>query len=297
MNFKKNQRRIPMNMKKIIPLSFAALSVAGALSACSDSTVVGADVQGNSIALSSSSGVGPGSSSSFDELNRESSDLMAQLNRMSNGRAVTVYHVAGDTSQSIYQDSQGTYRSIFHSDSVDAYKTYNDIVGKILEDDGVVRNAISPSTNCGFADCNQIYYQTEVAMIDNENNVMRRSILMSYGREAGIERNALHCMRDGSRLYSIDFKQRDSDLVVRKWLVHYNDYEMYEEFKADCALENGEFMDHNVDYPEEQPRTGAFCYVKPNLTDEGVPAYKDANWKKYAKYVIDSCAESISDDE
>jgi hypothetical protein len=222
---------------------------------------------------------------------------VALLNRVGNNHAVTIYHVAGDTSQSIYQDSQGTYRSIFHSDSVDAYKTYNDIVGKILEDDGVVRNAISPSTNCGIDDCNQIYYQTEVAMIDNENNVMRRSILMSYGREAEIERNALHCMRDGARLYSIDFKQRDSDLVVRKWLVHYNDYEMYEEFKADCALENGEFMDHNVDYPEEQPRTGAFCYVKPNLTDEGVPAYKDANWKKYAKYVIDSCAESISDDE
>ena len=285
-----------MNYKKIIPLSFAALSVAGALSACSDSTVVGADVQGNSIALSSSSGVKPGSSSSFD-VNRESSGLVALLNRVGNNHAVTIYHVAGDTSQSIYQDSQGTYRSIFHSDSVDAYKTYNDIVGKILEGDGVVRNAISPSTNCGIDDCNQIYYQTEVAMIDNENNVMRRSILMSYGREAEIERNALHCMGDRSRLYSIDFKQRDSDLVVRKWLVHYNDYEMYEEFKADCALENGEFMDHNVDYPEEQPRTGAFCYVKPNLTDEGVPAYKDANWKKYAKYVIDSCAESISDDE
>ena len=43
MNFKKYQRRIPMNFKKIIPLTFAALSVAGALSACSDSTVVGAD--------------------------------------------------------------------------------------------------------------------------------------------------------------------------------------------------------------------------------------------------------------
>lgn len=50
MNFKKYQRRIPMNFKKIIPLTFTALCVAGALSACSDSTVVGADSQDNSVA-------------------------------------------------------------------------------------------------------------------------------------------------------------------------------------------------------------------------------------------------------
>ena len=50
MNFKKNQRRIPMNFKKIIPLTFAALSVAGALSACSDNKVVGADEQNNTVA-------------------------------------------------------------------------------------------------------------------------------------------------------------------------------------------------------------------------------------------------------
>ena len=40
-----------MNFKKIIPFTFAALSVAGALSACSDNKVVGADEQSNSVAV------------------------------------------------------------------------------------------------------------------------------------------------------------------------------------------------------------------------------------------------------
>ena len=303
MNFKKNQRRIPMNYKKIIPLSFAALSVAGALSACSDSTVVGADVQGNSIALSSSSGVGPGSSSSFD-VNRESSDLVALLNRVGNDHAVTIYHVAGDTSQS--NDPLGNYRSIFHYDSVDAYTTYNDVVEEILEA-GSIRYVVNDIINdfdfdssvcSGVTSCNQVYYETEVAMIDKEHNHMRWPLFMSYGGHGNYGQQRLQCsqLELKSKGYSIGFREQDSGLVVLKSLVTRQDHEMYEEFKADCALENGEYMDYleyfpeYVGYPGIEPPHGGMCFVKPEMID-GVPTYKDPHWAKNAKYVIDSCAD------
>lgn len=54
-----------MEIKKIIPLSLAAMSVMGALTACSDDKVVGADEHENTMALNSSSSVQPESSSSI----------------------------------------------------------------------------------------------------------------------------------------------------------------------------------------------------------------------------------------
>ena len=293
-----------MNFKKIIPLTFAALSAAGALSACSDNNVVGADEQANTVALSSSSGVGPGSSSSFDELNRESRDLVAFLNRVGNNHAVTIYHVAGDTSTS--NDPQGNYRSIFHYDSVDAYKTYNDVVEKIL-DAGSIRYVVNDIINdfdfdssvcLGTTSCNQVYYQTEVAMIDKENNLMRWPLFMNYGYHGHYGQQRLQCSQDEykSKGYSIGFREQDSGLVVLKSIVVRQDHEMYEEFKADCALENGEYMDYleyfpeYVGYPGIEPPHGGMCFVKPEMID-GVATYKDPHWAKNAKYVIDSCAE------
>ena len=40
-----------MNIKKIIPISLAAMSVMGSFTACSDNKVVGADEQANSVAV------------------------------------------------------------------------------------------------------------------------------------------------------------------------------------------------------------------------------------------------------
>ena len=51
MNIKKIQGRIPMNIKKIIPISLAAMSVMGSFTACSDNKVVGADEQTHSVAV------------------------------------------------------------------------------------------------------------------------------------------------------------------------------------------------------------------------------------------------------
>ena len=112
-----------MNFKKIVPLSFAALSVAGALSACSDSAVVGADVQDNSVALSSSSVINPGSSNSRQGGGFEGIALAA-IRGVSRGTAATFFHMAGDNFNQI--------------DSVTAHETYDRTVQSILDYDVTV---------------------------------------------------------------------------------------------------------------------------------------------------------------
>ena len=140
MNIKKNQGKIPMHFKKIIPFSLVtigALCVAGALSACSDK-VAGADEQVNTMAQNSSSSVTPGSSDSFDK-----NDFLAKFGNHKSG--VPVINITSFKHSIIpfkWADGSIGYESVrteidVFIDSINAREIYDNVVDSILETDFV----------------------------------------------------------------------------------------------------------------------------------------------------------------
>ena len=315
MNFKKYQRRIPMNFKKIVPLTFAALSVAGALSACSDSAVVGADSQDNSVAIGSSSSVTPGSSGSLSasELHFLSKETVAAFRNVSEGTALTYSHIAGETG--------------FQTDSVTAHETFDRGVQSILDVDATVRNV---DQTCIHLENYEMNYTTEVSMKD-ENGLVYGDISFSQGSPShecfteqllkvmcGVQ-NALSV--DGTIVQVLGYGDYLKNYVGREGpedhLLFYADmYEVYfqserhplyedsvaikymqtadstirDEFRKDCALENGELEDLPINFP------GIVCLIKAERKN-GIWTYKDPYWKKYAKFMIDGCVSSRNFDE
>ena len=283
MNFKKNQRRIPMNFKKIIPLMFTALSVVGALSACSDSAVVGADVQGNSIALSSSSGVEPGSSNSLRE--RGCGEMaLAAIRDVRKGAAVAFVHMAGDTVNQI--------------DSVTAHESYDRAVQSILDYDVTIDThaeyVIKFDTVAGFA-----FNSSINAMMRDEEDVVHEATLFvdnaPWGYSVNCSGKADHSWE---RSYEINpgdsYWFGDTSVVVKA--LRSSDSALLEQFRQDCALENGRLYETTgFDYPE------AHCMVPLNLVEgaivDGPETYRDPNWKKYATGVLEGCVTTIDFDD
>lgn len=312
MNFKKYQRRIPMNFKKIVPLTFAALSVAGALSACSDSAVVGADSQDNSVAIGSSSSVTPGSSGSLSAsgLNFLSKETVAAFRNVSEGTALTYSHIAGETG--------------FQTDSVTAHETFDRGVQSILDFDATVRNV---DQTCIRPENYKMNYTTDVSMKD-EDGLVYGDISFSQGSRShecfiehhlqvicGIE-NALS--DDGTivqvlgygdylknyvgreenltfygNMYEVYFQSEKHPLYADSVAIKYMqtaDSTIRDEFRKDCALENGELHDLAINFP------GIVCLIKAERKN-GIWTYKDPYWKKYAKFMIDGCVSSRNFDE
>lgn len=281
MNFKKNQRRIPMNYKKIIPLTFAALSVAGALSACSDSAVVGADVQDNSVALSSSSVINPGSSNSRQGGGFEGIALAA-IRGVSRGTAATFFHMAGDNFNQI--------------DSVTAHETYDRTVQSILDYDVTVdvhaEYVIKYDTIAGMA-----FNSAINAVMRDEDGVVHAAIMYVDNAPWGYSVNCSG-KEQGSweRFYELGGSDWFGDTSVVVKALRSSDSSLLEQFRQDCALENGRLYETtDFIYPE------AHCMVPLNLV-EGVivdvpETYKDPNWKKYATGVLEGCEATYDFDD
>ena len=306
-----------MNFKKIIPLSFAALSVAGALSACSDSAVVGADVQDNSMAQNSSSSVTPGSSESLDlsGLQLLPIETVAAFRSARRGTAVTYSHIAGEPD--------------YQTDSVTAHESYERAVQSIIDADFSVRNTdeIRDFDTTAFEESYKRYkmdYTTEVSMKD-ENGLVYGDIYFYREDDYNLDRHAhVSCGisytwgddgsfvqvlgygdylknyvgRDGGygffgTMYEIYFQSKKSpvykDSIVTKYFVSI-DSAVREEFRKDCLLENGEVHNGVGDDPQ------IVCLVKVDEVN-GIQTYKDPNWKKYAKHIAESCVSNRDFDE
>ncbi|SIO43580.1 hypothetical protein [Fibrobacter sp. UWB11] len=288
-----------MNNKKIIPLTFATLSVAGALSACSDTAVVGADVQGNSVALSSSSVTEPGSSNSLNGipyLNEEGA--LAALRSVGKGTAVTFSHVAGESS--------------YQTDSVTAHESFDRAVQTILDVDPTVHlideELVGYDAWYGIHKMNRTTY----VVMKDEEGLVHGDIRFSKGSMVFLEREIdVGCgipyveKKDGSIVqmsfedcinsddcdfsggfgthYEVFFNDKShpfhKELTAIKYLVTI-DSTIKAEFEKDCALENG-VLESNDDIQQA-------CLVKAELKD-GVETYTDPYWKKYATYMIESC--------
>ena len=265
MNFKKYQRRIPMNFKKIIPLTFTALCVAGALSACSDSTVVGADSQDNSVAIGSSSSVTPGSSGSLGEWIFKEKSALAALRSVSKGTAVTYSHTAGCV---------GCYQT----DSVTAHETFDGVTQSIIDFDPTVR----------YSDTTRDSRSNVYLAMKDEEGFLHGEIFSSFGVNFK-EVNCLIEQEGYNTLYQVYFNGKSAPNYLPNKAFKYlmsADFTLIEEFKKDCILENGEVDGFDGDVQ-------VACIVNSEEVN-GVETYKDPYWDKYAKYIIDNCVSTKS---
>ena len=268
MNIKKYQRRIPMNFKKIIPLTFTALCVAGALSACSDSTVVGADSQDNSVAEGSSSSVTPGSSNTLPGQSIQGYARTA-LRSVSQGTAATVFHMMGS--------------SIVEVDSVTARESYDRTVQSILDYDVTLRVAeydIKYDT-IAMPAFEHPFNSSTYAIMKDENGLTYGEITL-HGDIAPLS-YSIYCNgeKDIRSIYSVSWGNENNFTEVNKYL-RSDDTTLLELFKQDCALENGTLDSADFYIPE------IYCTVAPQKVDSD-PTYKDPNWKKFATGIAEGC--------
>lgn len=285
-----------MNIKKIIPFSLAILGVTSFLNACSDDTagnkVVGADEQPNTLAQGSSSSVEPGSSSSLNGWLFQREDAVAALRSVRTGTAVTYSHIAGDAD--------------YQTDTVTAHETFDRIVQSILDFDPSIRN--TGKNISGWLDS-----ATYVAMKD-EDGLVHGEIIFDGGEHASEREIEVSCgieyaeSNDGnfvqllsvaervkyngsfSTMYEIHFNRPSDPNYIPNTAIKYMitiDSTIGAEFRKDCALENGELAMDDLQF---------VCLVKAELKD-GVETYTDPYWKKYAKYVIESCVSTRKFDD
>jgi hypothetical protein len=298
MNIKKIQGRIPMNYKKIIPLTFAALSVAGAFSACSDHKISGADEQVNTMAQN------PNNDVYIPEA------ILTQLRSVSLGTAITVGRLAGENES--------------FEDTVNAHETYDNIIQSIFNND-VVREAdsIDHSFDCLVEnnvndECLHNYiayvteqekkYQTMVVMKNEEGLIHGPIYFDGYKSHHKVycEKQMKDLAQKGggaqSEFYHVGIQITDDGKsnVYKELLV--SDTSVREQFKQECTLENGVYEESFSGYASSGYSGDSLDYVVP-LTyfpiwscrqipvtpSDGVAIYKDSYWEKYVKLVVENC--------
>ena len=297
-----------MNMKKIIPLSIAALNVAGALSACSDDGVAGVDEHGNTVAQGSSSSVVPGSSSSISELDLIPKETLALLKGVGKGVAVTIRFLP---------DGSGSYEK----DTVKAGETFDNIVKSILDADSVrfmgedsvyenIMNMPSDENKSTALKEYRLNFQTnnEIDIVMKDKEGLVHGPIGSYYGIVGFPEKArgVVCLRQGDDIkqnggawdfrYELYLKDSTSGVVLEKHLV-LPDSATGEQFKQDCALENGSIGEKSkTEYIFGNTYLELSCNI-PLASTEGIPTYKDPYWKKYGTRIIESCTTSQSIDD
>lgn len=299
-----------MEIKKIIPLSLAAMSVMGALTACSDDKVVGADEHENTMALNSSSSAQPESSSSIGELDLIPEETLALLKSVGKGVAVTIR---------LSLDETGSY----WKDTVDATGVYESVVDSILETDSVrfmgvdsvyenIMNMPPDENRSTALKEYRLNFQTNtevMIVMKDEAGLVHGPIGSYFGSVGSPERHhGVVCLRqiedirqDGGALdyrYALSLNEAGdgSGFVLEKTLVYF-DPDTEEEFKQDCALENGEIK--MMDWTESilgRTYTELSCSIPLTFT-EGIPTYKDPHWEKYGRRIIENCVTTQSIDD
>lgn len=297
-----------MNAKKIIPASLLALGLVGNFAACSDDGVAGADEHGNTLAQGSSSSVIPGSSSSISELDFIPKETLALLKSVRKGVAVTIRFLSGES---------GSYEK----DTVKAGETFDNVVKSILDADSVrlmgadsvyenIMNMPSDENRSTALKEYRLNFQT-----NNETNIVMKDAeglvhgpIGSYYGIVGFPEKArgVVCLRQSEDIvqnggawdfrYEIYLNDSDSSVVLEKHLV-LSDSAAGEQFKQDCALENGSLdMKNRTEYIFGNTYLELSCSI-PLASAEGILTYKDPYWKKYGTRVIESCTTTQSIDD
>ena len=286
MNFKKNQRRIPMNMKKIIPLTFTALSVAGALSACSDSAVVGADVQGNSVAETTTV-IEPVIDADVQRV------MVARLKEVAKPNAPTSAILAHDSTlqltviktfdgDSIYNNEKNRMLNMNYLDTTITENkgwTYY----SMQDENGVLHGPIAMAQFAMKALMGITHYVNDVACV-NENKSLRVGDVVHKSSDS-YEFSHITIVETS---YSSPSQSQEKRIQSRS--LQTRDSLMLAQFIEDCAALDGKIGREDASYMIGGVEAG----VNPKLTctlekDD----YYDPYWEKYASFIVNSCRSDI----
>ncbi len=205
----------------------AALSVAAALSACSDDKVAGADVQDNSMAQGSSSSVIPGSSNSHNGLKEKTVEFLSRIKK--HNPNISVAFVSDGSS--------------VVEDSVNAHATFNAYVDSILSKN-------SYKIDGDPLNGSDIVYEFSSGGLYNENGKVYGPVSLHHVSSL----KQVDCVYSGELVFSLEDEIHKIYAASETYETHIDTYSMTLErnflvydsslvlqFKEDCVADNGLF--------------------------------------------------------
>lgn len=304
-----------MNFKKIISISFSALAIVGAITACSSDNVAGADEQTNTMAKQSSSSVESSSSlgkkaSEWDNVAKKVTMELQSIFKESDN--IPMYILITEPAGMGQQTSK---------DSVNAQATFNEFIQSIASNDSVMW--LDPLQGQFSCDSGYCYYYT-VAL--NDKNNMTHGPL-SFGINGIYNSMGCNLVDDSTYKRKVPFAYNlifDDGYVFKYFYKDAADYAedipTLEQFKNDCEAENGTYNDGSSNTENESwlmmSDSSAKCTItfadrndpkwKKYTTDcdsetgncerlappeDTLIVYKDPNWKKYVTALVNNCVD------
>ena len=283
MNKKKFQRRIPMNMKKIIPHTLAALSIAGALSACSDNKVVGADEQSNSVAVRlEEKEIASKAATLLKENSKPNVATTVIVSRKLNEDRILeitstqvlegddAYNramndiIAVDTLNTSYETAEGWMHDEYFE--TESYSYYRDVYS-MQDENGVTYGPIHSDEHAvkmgdGWHLIKSLYCMNESKWFTSNDSVFEfPEHLTAYEHEAYGK-------------IDLDYSSRDS-LVLNQ-------------FVEDCIADGGTIFKSTMAIDgQRQPE------LRCTLVRGSVNPIRISRWEKYASYVISNCRSDV----
>ena len=279
-----------MNIKKIIPLSLAAMSVMGAFTACSDNKVVGADEQPSTVAVSL-----PLDATSAEK----SAALMAKMNEVSRPNRATAVFLT-----SAFAGVQGE-QYVLTYDTVNARQTYEDAMQTLINNDVIDTSYLNGNgwicSKTEDGTCGSSYRKFgDVYTMQDENGALYGEIFVdeaAWGSRSQLKTiycfNEVHWLTVDNELFqfdehfqiSIDKKYVEMQFETRDSLIT-------EQFIQDCAAENGQISNMAGATITINGVTQKEPVVKCSISREQYRysnPYQNPYWKKYAAYVVNNC--------
>ena len=269
-----------MNIKKIIPLSLATLSVMGAFTACSDNKVVGADEQSNTVAgFVLSSDVQRVMQARLKEVAKPNTPTTALLAHDSTLQLSVIKTFDGD---SIYNNEKNRMINTNYIDTTitetKGWKYYS-----MQDENGVLHGPIAMAqVILGFGRADLVGHVNNVACV-NENKWLRDGDVVHRTSDS------YHFERETSQVsYGSQFQSPKKTIQVRK--LQTRDSLMLVQFIEDCDALDGKLGKEDATYLWGGVEAG----VNPKLTcvlenDD----YYDPYWEKYASFIVNNCRSDI----
>ena len=273
-----------MNMKKIIPHTLAALSIAGALSACSDNKVVGADEQSNSVAVHleekeiASKAVTllkenskPNVATTVIVSRKLNEDRILEITSTQVLEGNDAYNramndiIAVDTLNTSYETAEGWMH--YESSGTESYSYYFRDVYSMQDENGVTYGPIHSYESAvkmgdGLHLIKSLYCMNESKWFTSNDSVFEfPEHLTAYEHEAYGK-------------IDLDYSSRDS-LVLNQ-------------FVEDCIADGGTIFKSTMAIDgQRQPE------LRCTLVRGSVNPIRISRWEKYASYVISNCRSDV----
>ena len=275
-----------MNIKKIIPLSLAAMSVMGAFTACSDNKVVGVDEQPNTMADTTtvtrfvlSSDVQRVMLARLKEVAKPNAPTTAVLAHDSTLQLTVVETFDGD---SIYNNEKNRMVNMNYLDT-----TITETKGwgyySMQDENGVLHGPIAMNQAAMKAMTGIVHYVNNIACV-NENKSLRVGDVVHITSDSYEFSHLFSVEKSYSNLYQ--FQEKRSQ--IRR--LQTRDSLMLVQFIEDCDALDGKLVKEDATFLWG----GVECGVNPKLTctlekDD----YYDPYWEKYALFIVNSCRSDI----